>query len=66
MPESCGKMNPSTVLLKTGLIKGGIEALKVRMKKDDGQNKCVSIINKIFFNFTMGLICGVTKNFLNE
>jgi hypothetical protein len=34
-----GNKNPKTVRLKIGLIKGGIEADKVRIKKEVGQRR---------------------------
>ncbi len=64
-PESWGNRKPITVRLKTGLINGGIEALSVKRKKDEGQNRWVSLMNKIFLSLLTGSICGVTKNFLS-
>ena len=37
--DSLGNNNPRTVFLKEGLIKGGIEALIVKMKNDTGQKR---------------------------
>jgi len=38
-PESFGRINPKTVFLKSGLIKGGIEALIVKIKNEVGQSR---------------------------
>lgn len=37
--ESFGKRKPKTVLLNTGFIKGGIEALNVKIKNEVGQKR---------------------------
>ena len=64
--ESFGNKKPKTVLLKTGLISGGIDALIVRMKKETGHSRWVSTTNKIFLILVNDLMCGVIKNFFRE
>jgi hypothetical protein len=58
-PESWGSKNPRTVFLKTGLIRGGIDADIVNMKNDTGQNRWVSAIKIIFLNLGQKWIWGV-------
>src|SRR3989344_2991780 len=63
---SFGNRKPSTVLRNTGFINGGIIAETVRIKKEIGQNKCVSARKINFLNLDVNFICLAVKKFFKK